>query len=65
MNLKMDQIKSAASTGDPNSISKLASMHIYGMFPGVNPQEGNKLLEILVNHHTSDTPKCLSLGYTM
>ena len=44
MNIDIDKIKSDAVNGDANAMSKLASMHIVGMFPGANPQEGIKLL---------------------
>ena len=55
-------IKSAALSGDPNAMSKLASMHISGMFPGANPHEGIKLLEKLVNPPYERHAEMLELG---
>ena len=62
MNINIDQIKSAALSGDPNAMSKLASMHISGMFPGANPQEGIKLLEKLANPPYERHAEMLELG---
>ena len=62
MNLDIDHLKSAAASGDANAMSKLASMHISGMFPGANPQEGIKLLEKLINQPNERYAEMIELG---
>ena len=62
MNINIDQLKSAALSGDPDAMSKLASMHISGMFPGANPREGIMLLERLSNPPYERHSEMLELG---
>jgi len=45
MNFKIEEIKSAANSGDVKAKSKLASLHMMGAFPGANPTEGVELLK--------------------
>jgi TPR repeat protein len=48
MNMSMEEvnkIRAEAASGDAAAIKQLAAMHMYGAFPGADPQEGVRLLK--------------------